>query len=505
MAETGGLARVDIDAAARDDVAGTSPDDAAGTSPEAAGGEADDRGIVAFMAASRERRTPALIVLPLALGIAGALALLLFAELGYQRLESATQRVATSLELQATLNELQGLVVGAETSQRGFLLTGNPEYLKPYRDSLPQVEKTYDRLRELVVAIGAPDIRQSAARLNNLVGRKFSEIEATLALYDRSGRDAAFELINTGVGARTMDDLRAQVTLMSKQQRDVWSESTARWSRDLDLLRVGLQIMTAFTIGLLLAVWMLIRRDQARRNAELARRAEEQSRLEGVVQDRTAELSELSNYLQTVREDEKARIARDLHDEMGGILVSAKMDVASAAKRIGDTSPEAGTRLGRAIKSLDEGITIKRRLIEDLRPTLLDNLGLGAALDWLVKGACERAGLQCTLNLDEGDPGSLPPEVSIAIYRIVQEAMTNVIKYAKAKRVTVDLVRSAGGISLHFRDDGVGLPARMSANRLSHGIAGIRQRVRALNGEFRIEGSPGAGTTLEVHIPIAAA
>lgn len=453
------------------------------------------------MAAIRGRRTPVLIVIPLVLGIFGALAVLLFGELGYHRLESATQRVATSLELQATINELQGLVVGAETGQRGYLLTGNEEYLKPYRDALPQLEKTYDRMRELVAAVGAPDLRQSAARLNNLVGKKISEIEATLALYERSGREAAFDLINTGLGARTMDELRAQVALMSKQQRDVWTESTARWSRDLELLRVGLQIMTAFTILLLLAVWMLFRREQRHRDAELARRAEEQLRLAGVVEERTAELSELSNYLQTVREDEKARIARDLHDEMGGILVSAKMDVASAAKRIGEANPEAATRLARAMKSLDEGITVKRRIIEDLRPTLLDNLGLAAALDWLVKGVCERAGLQCTLNLDEGE-APLPPEVSIAIYRIVQEAMTNVVKYAKAKRVSVDLVRSAGGIALHFRDDGVGLPPSAPASRLSHGIAGIRQRVRALNGEFRIEGAPGAGTTIEVHLPV---
>lgn len=452
--------------------------------------------------AARARRMPMLIALPLTLGILSALALLVFAELGYQRLESATQRVATALELQATINEIQAHIVDAETGQRGFLLTGNDSYLQPYRDALPQIEKTHDRLRELVAAIGSPELSQSAARLNNLIGRKISDIEATLALYERGGPAAASELINTGVGKRTMDDIRAQVALMSRQQRDIWTEGAARWSRDLELLRVGLQVMTVLAILLLATVWMLFRRDQKRRDAEIARRAEEQSRLAGIVDDRTAELSELSNYLQTVREDEKARIARDLHDEMGGILVSTKMDMTAAMKRIGESNPEAAARLARALKSLDEGITVKRRIIEDLRPTLLDNLGLAAALDWLVRGTCERAGLGCTLNLDEGD-GDLPPEVSIAIYRIVQEAMTNVVRYAKANQVTVDLVRSAGRMSLSFRDDGVGLPQSVSASRLSHGIAGMRQRVRALNGEFRIEGAPGAGTTLEVHLPVA--
>jgi signal transduction histidine kinase len=464
----------------------------------------DARGIVALMAAARARRTPMLIALPLALGILGAVVLLVFAELGYQRLESATQRVATALELQSTINEMQAHIVDAETGQRGYLLTGDAAYLQPFHDAVPQLDKTYDRMRELVSVIGSPELRQAAARLNNLVGKKVSEIEATLALYDRSGREAAFELVNTGVGKRTMDEIRAQVALMSRQQRDVWTEGTARWSRDLELLRVGMQFMTAFAVLLLVTVWLLVRREHRRREAELARRTDEQSRLEGVVEERTAELSELSNHLQSVREDEKARIARDLHDEMGGILVSAKMDLTSAAKRLGDSNPEAGARLARAMKSLDEGITVKRRIIEDLRPSLLDNLGLAAALDWLVRGVCERAGLQCTLNLDDGD-APLPPEVSIAIYRIVQEAMTNVVKYAKAKRVVVDLVRSAGGIALTFRDDGTGLPPNVSSSRLSHGIAGMRQRVRALNGEFRIQGAPGAGTTVEVHLPLAGA
>jgi signal transduction histidine kinase len=145
---------------------------------------------------------------------------------------------------------------------------------------------------------------------------------------------------------------------------------------------------------------------------------------------------------------------------------------------------------------------VKRRIIEDLRPTLLDNLGLGAALDWLVRGTCERAGLACEINLDDG-ADELPPEQSIAIYRIVQEALTNVLKYAKAKRVTVDVVRSPGGVSLSFADDGVGLPDDALSNHLSHGIAGIRQRVRALHGDFTIRGTPGAGTLIDVQLPIA--
>jgi signal transduction histidine kinase len=229
---------------------------------------------------------------------------------------------------------------------------------------------------------------------------------------------------------------------------------------------------------------------------------EERERLERDVSVRTAELSELSNYLQSVREEEKSRLARDIHDELGGILVGAKMDVSWVADRFKDREPDVAAKLKRALLMLDEGVEMKRRIIEELRPTLLDNLGLASAIDWQVRQVCDRAGLQCTLNLEESDV-ELPPNLSIAIYRIVQEALTNVVKYAKARHVDVELVQNATEVSLVIQDDGVGLPPGADTNALSHGISGMRQRVRALGGEFHIRGKPRAGTTLEVNIPLA--
>jgi signal transduction histidine kinase len=228
---------------------------------------------------------------------------------------------------------------------------------------------------------------------------------------------------------------------------------------------------------------------------------QEQARLESLVSERTSELSELSNHLQTVREEEKSRLAREIHDELGGILVGAKMDVAWTMDKIRAKDAPAAAKLERAVKMLDEGVEIKRRVIEDLRPTLLDNLGLVAALDWQVRQACDRAGIQCTLNLCELE-GELPPQVSIALYRIVQEGLTNALKYSKAKNVNVELLRTDAGLSVVLEDDGIGLPAGAETNALSHGISGMRQRVRAFKGDFRIRGRPGAGTVIEVHIPL---
>ena len=211
-------------------------------------------------------------------------------------------------------------------------------------------------------------------------------------------------------------------------------------------------------------------------------------------------MSELSNHLQVVREEEKAKLARDIHDELGGILVSAKMDVAWVEKRLRERDPESAAKLDRTLQTLDDGVQTKRRIIEELRPTLLDNLGLPAALDWQVHEICDRAGLECTLVMPPEDT-SIEPQVAIALYRIVQEALTNIVKYAKAKHVGVDLGVGADGITLLIDDDGIGIPADCQNNRLSHGIVGMRQRVRALHGEFSIGRRPEGGTVIEVTIP----
>jgi len=337
-----------------------------------------------------------------------------------------------------------------------------------------------------------------AGQLNVLIGKKLNELESTLALNERSGREAAFQLIDTGLGQRLMDEIRAQAQSILAELRESSLRGGARWAQDIEFGRVGMLTMTAFTIALLFVVWALARREISAREAKRRTLIEEQRRLEQEVTARTEELSELSTYLQTVREEEKSRLARDIHDELGGILVGAKMDVAWAAQRCKSTMPEAAEKLERALAILDEGVEMKRRIIEELRPTLLDNLGISSAIDWQVRQMCERAGLQCELNLADIEA---PPEVAIAIYRIVQESLTNIVKYASARNVDVELLGDDEGVSLIVHDDGAGLPAGVETNRLSHGIIGMRQRVRALNGTFKIGSRPGSGTTIEVFIP----
>ena len=446
-----------------------------------------------------KRLLPLRVLLPLALGVIVSLGVLGFAEIGYRRLEYANRAMSAALEMETAVNETLALIGEAESGQRGFLLTGDPTYLKPYNAALPKIDHAFGRLRDLVSSNGTEAMNSNATQLNGLIGKKLNELESTLALNERSGREAAFQLIDTGLGQRLMDEIRGRAQSILDELRESSQRGGARWARDIEFGRVGMLTMTAFTIALLFVVLALARREISSREAKRRMLVEEQRRLEQEVTARTEELSELSTYLQTVREEEKSRLARDIHDELGGILVGAKMDVAWAAQRCKSALPEAAEKLERAIAVLDEGVEMKRRIIEELRPTLLDNLGISSALDWQVRQVCERAGLQCELNLAELE---LPSDASIAIYRIVQEAMTNIAKYASARNVDVELLGDAEGVSLIVHDDGAGLPAGVESNRLSHGIIGMRQRVRALNGTFKISSRPGTGTTIEVFIPL---
>jgi signal transduction histidine kinase len=166
-------------------------------------------------------------------------------------------------------------------------------------------------------------------------------------------------------------------------------------------------------------------------------------------------------------------------------------------------NPEIEAKLKRAQDSLDAGVALKRRIIEELRPSLLDNLGIGAAIEWYAHQMCDRAGIDLSINVPP-DPPKLPPTMAIALFRIVQEALTNVVKYAKAKKVEIDLVANTDDVSLVISDDGIGIPEGAQNNRLSHGISGMRHRVRALHGEFSIHGTPGRGTMIEVSLPMPA-
>ncbi len=219
--------------------------------------------------------------------------------------------------------------------------------------------------------------------------------------------------------------------------------------------------------------------------------------IEDEVKERSIQLTALTNHLQTAREDERQRLARDLHDELGALLTSAKLDAARINSRLKGRAPEAIDLLAHLVGTLNSGIALGRRIIEDLRPSALSNLGLVATLEILMREFSEQTGVQvhCTL-----EPVELKPSSDLMVYRVVQEAITNITKYAGAKHVWVMLSARDGQVDVSVRDDGVGFDIARQT-RSAYGLVGMRFRVEAEDGVMNLVSSPGQGALIQVSLP----
>ena len=263
-------------------------------------------------------------------------------------------------------------------------------------------------------------------------------------------------------------------------------------------------IAVIVNVVLLVLAACLIYQYLHRRAAQTEELRVQKLKLEHEVEDRTRELVELSTHLQSLAEREKASLARELHDELGGLLVGARMDISWAEQHLGDDHSGLKERLRRVQQSLSAGVDLKRRIIEELRPTLLDNVGLFAALRWQLKETCGGAGLKCTETFPDEEP-RFTSEAAIALFRIAQEAFTNILKHSAAKSMDIGLDLDEDAIVMQITDDGQGIPAGQLPASGSHGMASMRHRVRALGGRLDVRNPASGGTTLLVRIPAATA
>jgi signal transduction histidine kinase len=217
---------------------------------------------------------------------------------------------------------------------------------------------------------------------------------------------------------------------------------------------------------------------------------------------RALELAELSQHLIRVSEQEKAQLARELHDALGSNLTAINMDVAWVQKRLRDSEPQLAERLQRALGVIAQTVEIGRAVIEGLRPMTLDHLGLDHAMRAHCEEFTKRTGVPCDTSIDP-NLGQLDPAWSIALYRIAQEALTNVTKHASATRAKIALGRNNGYACLRIADDGVGINPDVLTRLQGYGIIGMRERVRQLGGTLTIERGPNAhGTIINARIPL---
>jgi signal transduction histidine kinase len=433
-------------------------------------------------------------------------ALLVISEIAQNGQKLINRRINASQERHVQLERLLEQLSRAEAGQRGFLLTNDPTYLQPYLNVRDRVEPTLDQFTNGFIEGDQVSVtseqREILRHLRVLVGAKMEELAASLALYQSQGPQQALALVRTDLGSQTMNEIRAATMTLREMERQT-VQSEIRQSERLRLVSRALMGGVALANVCLLVLASVLLARQARRRTELTERlAHENEELEHRVQNRTAELTALSNHLQQLTEKEKASLARELHDELGGVLIAVKMDVAWLQNRAASSEPEIQMRWKRLLELLDEGVNVKRRIIENLRPTLLDNMGLLPAIRWITQETCRHAGMQCTESYPREDL-QLTEDAAIMVFRLVQESLTNIVKHARAHAVRVELALEDNHLALIIEDDGVGIDLRHRDAIGSHGLATMRHRVRSFGGSLQFDTPAAGGTRVRALLPLA--
>ena len=411
---------------------------------------------------------------------------------------SSSDAVADIEEAQLTrgaLNDLKQIILDAETGQRGYLLTGDESYLEPYTNAVNQVNQQLDLLRQIFT----PHKERLAefGIMSRHISRKLAELDLSIRMRRENKEDAWRFVLTTDVGKEQMQAIREQTTKLAAASIRDMEQGHAQIKQTLLLSRIGVSILAI--IGLL-AFYMYLLQTKALLNAgtrEQQSLKRERDQLDLQVRDRTVNLAELATHLQNVREDERGHLARELHDELGALLTAAKLDVARLKSRLGATQPDALERLAHLTTTLNSGIALKRRIVEDLRPSSLSHLGLVASLEILAREFEQHAELPITTDLENVD---LSGSAQLTVYRLIQESLTNIGKYAEATKVTISLKNMDGYASVEVRDNGKGFDLNV-VNPGSHGLTGMRHRVEAAGGQLTVTTSPHAGTKITAVLP----
>ena len=433
------------------------------------------------------------VSLPLA--VLAVIGLILINEASFRSSSNAVAEMQEAQLTRGALDDLKQTILDAETGQRGYLLTGDERYLAPYTSAISQVDHQLDVLRQIFTPY--KEQLSEFGIMSRNISRKLAELDLSVRMRRENKEDAWRFILTTDVGKEHMEAIRAQADKLAAASIRDMELGQSQIKQSLLLSRIGVSILAI--VGLL-AFYMYLMQTKALLNAGVREKdslKRERDQLDLQVRERTANLGELATHLQNVREDERGHLARELHDELGALLTAAKLDVARLKSRLGSTQPEATERLIHLTTTLNSGIALKRRIVEDLRPSSLSHLGLVASLEILAREFEERADVVITTDMETVDLGG---SAQLTVYRLVQESLTNIGKYAEASQIFISLQNMDGYVTVEVRDNGKGFDLN-AINPSSHGLSGMRHRVEAAGGSLSVTSSSFAGTKITAVLP----
>lgn len=426
------------------------------------------------------------------LAIVVVVMMLLISEAAAWRSARALQQLTQTSTARTVIQSLGQGILAAQTAQRGYLLTGQRPYLAAYQSALQEIASSFLFMNSRYLA--DPNDSAIVVQLQTLTDALLRQLAHTMAEHTaghRTDLDARDETQQTSIRALTEALMAREVAHASESQSDV--DCTLQFSR------FSMALLSAVSLVALFMTLLQHLALQRQRHAVQRMVQSERDRLERVVRQRTAQLTDLTQHLQTAREDERNRLARDLHDDLGALLTAAKLDAARIRSRLLrlESAQEPLELLAHLVATLNSGITLGRRIIEDLRPSTLGTLGLASTLEILAAEYAANSGLQVHRHFE---PVVLDSNAELMIYRLIQEALTNISKHAKAQAVWIQMGRADGQVEVSVRDDGVGFDTAVQPPS-AYGLVGMRFRVQAQGGSLQVIAAPGHGTLIRVRLP----
>jgi len=389
------------------------------------------------------------------------------------------------------LDRLNLLLLDAQSATRGYALTRDPAQLASYRAATTKIHDSIQVIQQ--------DHRDDA-KTSELIKKAHALLVRMERITRHVERGAPLEKSWFVHGTLAMDAYKRQHNMMKVDLLTENLENVRRSVKGFEYARISTVLLAiASLILLVLGIFQKQKKQELQERIHHLLEAENE-RLEREVRNRTGELTNLATYLTEVREREKLHLAREMHDELGALLTAAKLDADWIERKLPPESQAlVAQRMARLRQSLIGGITLKRRITNDLRPALLYDLGLIEALKALIEEFRQIEGIEVKADLPEAEP-ELSEAVSLSLFRIVQEAFTNIRKYAQARHVGVSLRFTPTAIELSIEDDGVGFDLD-SPKVARHGLAGIKHRVFTHGGQLDIRTAPGAGVTIRAVLP----
>jgi len=399
---------------------------------------------------------------------------------------------------------LQSNMYKAESAQRGYLLTHAKEHMLYYDVGVDDAKKNLQAIQaSLLVLSPAAAYKNEQTILSKLsadIGAKVSEMDVTMQFASTGKVLDAKKVMKLDNGQIQMNSisLNAEALQTNLKQR----LNTVYKARNVTRTVIRTSVIAGPIILIFLVVLVIkqLLQELADKAALQQRLSDENQRHEEQALAQSKLLRSLALDYQADVERERYKLARELHDELGSILTASKMDIAWVIKTIGKSHPEIAEKLKKTNSYIDQGISFKRQVVQDLHPSMITSFGFWPALRALIDDAVERNKWELTLTLPDENT-QLNETIGLVAYRIVQETLNNCNKYAKASAISIHMINDEKHLKIEIQDNGVGLDLN-GLDDNTHGLSGMRHRVLAIGGHFEVDSSPGKGLFTRAILPL---